>query len=88
MLSHDINYIFDCLPFPVQFSFAGHQGSSQSDLCTSTGSAPLNFRPVDGYRKGRATPICIWNPAQSGSSDMLHVGLEHVGLLHAILHML
>ena len=30
----------------------------------------------------------IWSPAQSGSWDMLHVGLEHVGLLHAILHML
>ena len=29
-----------------------------------------------------------WSPAQSGSWDMLHVGLEHVGSLHAILHML
>ena len=26
-------------------------------------SAPLNSRPVDGYRKGGATPICIWSPA-------------------------
>ena len=51
-------------------------------------SAPLNSRPVDGYRKGGATPICTWSPAQSGSWDMLHVGLEHVGSLHAILHML
>ena len=50
--------------------------------------APLNSRPVDGYRKGGATPICIWSPALSGSWDMLHVGLGHVGLLHAILHML
>ena len=51
-------------------------------------SAPLNSRPVDGYRKGGATPVCTWSPAQSGSWDMLHVGLEHVGSLHAILHML
>ena len=49
-------------------------------------SAPLNSRPVDGYRKGGATPICTWNPAKSGGWDMLHVGLEHVGSLHAILH--
>ena len=51
-------------------------------------SAPLNSRPVDGYRKGGATLICIWSPAQSGSWNMLYVGLEHVGSLHAILHML
>ena len=51
-------------------------------------SAPLNSRPVDGYRKGGATPICTWSPAKSGSWDMLHVGLGHVGSLHAILHML
>ena len=25
-----------------------------------------------------------WSPAQTGSWDMLHVGLEHVGSLHAI----
>ena len=51
-------------------------------------SASLNSRHVDGYRKGGATPICIWSSAQSGSWDILHVGLEHVGSLHAILHML
>ena len=49
--------------------------------------APSNSRPVDGYRKGGATPMCTWSPAKSGSWDMLHVGLEHVGSLHAILHM-
>ena len=27
-------------------------------------SAPLNFQPVTGYRRGGATPI--WSPAQSG----------------------
>ena len=42
------------------------------------------YLSVDGYRKGGATPICIWSSAQSGSWDMLHVGLEHVGSLHAI----
>ena len=51
-------------------------------------SAPLNSQPMDGYRKGRATPICTWSPAQSGSWDMLHVGLEHVMSLQVILHML
>ena len=45
-------------------------------------SAPLNSQPADSYRKGGATPICIWSPAQSGSWDMLHVGLEHVGSLY------
>ena len=50
-------------------------------------SAPLNSRPVDGYRKGRATPIFTWSPAKSGSWDTRHVGLKHVGLLNAILHM-
>ena len=74
------NYIF---LFPVHsFLFAGHQGSSQSDLCTNTGFG-LNSQPVDGYRKGGATPICIRSPAQSGSWDMLHVGLGHVGSVHA-----
>ena len=51
-------------------------------------SVRIKSRPVDGYRKGGATPICTWSPAQSGSWDMLHVGLEHVGSLHVILHML
>ena len=50
--------------------------------------APLNSWPVNGYRKDGATPICIWSPVQSGSWDMLYVGLEHVGSLHTILHML
>ena len=77
------NYIF---LFPVHsFLVADHQGSSQSDLCINTGFS-LNSRPVDGYRKGGATPICIRSPAQCGSWDMLHVGLGHVGSLHAILH--
>ena len=52
-------------------------------------SAPLNSRPVDGYRKGGATPICTWSPAQSGSWDMLHVGLEYLttcDLTHALSH--
>ena len=44
-------------------------------------SFPLNSWPVDGYRKARATPIRIygWNPARSGSWDMLPLSLEHVG---------
>ena len=38
---------------------------------------------MDGYRKGGATPICMWSPAQSGSWDMLHVGLEHIGYTYS-----
>ena len=33
-------------------------------------------------------PVRKLIPAHSYSWDMLHVGLEHVGSLHAILHML
>ena len=33
-------------------------------LAQSQVSAPLNSRPVIGYREGRATPI--WSPAWSG----------------------
>ena len=57
-------------------------------LLVIRGVPSLIVAPVDGYRKGGATPICTWSPAKSGSWDMLHVGLEHVGSLHAILHML
>ena len=77
---HSSNYIFDCS--------AVIRGVPSLIFAQTQVSAPLNSRPVDGYRKGGATPICTWSPAKSGSWDMLHVGLEHVGSLHAILHML
>ena len=54
------------LPLPFADFLADHQGSSQSDHRTQTQvSAPLNSRPVNGYRKGGATPK--WSPAQSSS---------------------
>ena len=48
-------------------------------------SALLKSWSVDGYWKGGASRICTWSPS---SWDMLHVGLEHVGSLNAILHIL
>ena len=85
-----INYIFDCFAVSSsQISFLlVIRGVPSLIFAQTQVSAPLNSRPVDGYRKGGTTPIRIWSPAQSGSWDMLHVGLEHVGSLHAILHML
>ena len=71
------------------FPFAGHQGSSQSDLCTNTGFVSFKL-PTCGMATERTEllPWYTWIPANSGSWDMLHVGLEHVGSLHVILHML
>ena len=39
-------------------------------------SAPLNSRPVIGYRKGRATPIQspVWSSGWNASHMVLHVG--------------
>ena len=68
--------------------FAGHQGSSQSDLCANTGFGSFKF-PICGWlQKGQSHSHRTWSLAQSGSWGMLHVGLEHVGSPHAILHML
>ena len=39
-------------------------------------SAPLNSRPVVGYRKGGATPIR--SPVWSSGFDTLHMGLHMV----------
>ena len=83
------NYIFDCSAVSSsQFLLLVVRGVPSLIFAQTQVSAPLNSRPVDGYRKGGATPICTWSPAKSGGWDMLHVGLEHVGSLHAILHML
>ena len=88
---HSCSYIFDCSAVSssyVVFLLLVIRGVPSLILEQTQVSAPLNSRPVDGYRKGGATPIYTWSPAQSGSLDMLHVGLEHVGSLHAIVHML
>lgn len=44
------------------------------------------LRPVNCYRKGKASHK--WSPAKSSSQDVLHVGLEQLGSLHVVLHML
>ena len=86
---HSSNYIFDCSAVSSSVFFLLVIRGFPSPIFAQTQvSVPLNSRPVIGYRKGGATPICTWSPAKSGSWDMLHVGLEHVGSLHAILHML
>ena len=38
-------------------SFAGHRGVPSLIFAQTQVSAPLNSRPVIGYRKGGATPI-------------------------------
>ena len=49
MLSHGSSYIFYCSAVSSsQFFFAGHQGSSQSDLCTNTGFGSFNSLYVMG----------------------------------------
>ena len=72
----------------IRFIFAGHQGSSQSDHCTNTGFSSFKLPTCGWLQKGRSHSHNTWSPAQSGSWDMLHVGLGHVGSLQAILHML
>ena len=58
------NYIFDCSAVPVHgFLLLVIRGVPSLILTQTQVSAPLNSRPVDGYRKGGATPICIWSPA-------------------------
>ena len=42
-------------PFPVhKFSFAGRQGSSQSDLCTNTGFGSFKLPTCGWLQKGRS----------------------------------
>ena len=76
--------MFDCFAVSIvhSFLFVGHQGSSQSDLRTNTGFGSFKLPTCGWLQNG------VWSPAQYGSWDMLHVGLEHVGSLHAILHIL
>ena len=74
--------------FLLKLLFAGHQWSSQSDHRTNTDFSSFELPTCGWLQKGGATPICTWSPAKSGSWDMLHVGLEHVGSLHVILHIL
>ena len=63
---HSSSYIFDCsaisssrLFFVVVFLFflLVIRGVPSLILAQTQVSAPLNSRPVDGYRKGGATPI-------------------------------
>ena len=57
-------FVFFCFVFFLFFFFLLVISGVPSLILTQTQvSAPLNSRPVDGYRKGGATPICIWNPA-------------------------
>ena len=59
------NYIFDCSAISSSWFFflLVIRGVPSLILAQTQVSAPLNSRPVDGYRKGGATPICIWSPA-------------------------
>ena len=42
-------------PFPVySLPFAGHQGSSQSDLCTNTGFSSFKLPTCGWLQKGRS----------------------------------
>ena len=66
MLSHyNNNYIFDCFAVSNSvFFLLVIRGVPGLIFAQTQVSAPLNSRPVIGYRKGRATPI--WSPAWSG----------------------
>ena len=68
----DVLYRAKLVPMCVSFTLLVIRGVPSLIFAQTQVSAPLNSRPVDGYRKGRATPICTWSPAQSGSWDMLH----------------
>ena len=52
---HSSNYIFDCSAVSSsQFLFAGHQGSSHSDLCANTGFGSFKLPTCGWLQKGRS----------------------------------
>ena len=90
-------YMFYCFQFKdffvffVLFFLLVIRGVPSLIFAQTQVSAPLNSQPVNGYRKGRALLYLYGVQLMISlvySWDMLHVGLEHVGSLHAILHTL
>ena len=66
-LSEGILYMLHCtciVSFNSSFLLLVVRGVPNLILAQSQVSAPLNSRPVIGYREGGATPI--WSPAWSG----------------------
>ena len=51
---------------------AGHQGSTQSDLCVTTGFSPFNF-PTRGLLTERAGPLPLRSPASVFCPVVVHV---------------
>ena len=76
-LSEAIVHMLHCTSsfFQFQFSFAGRQGSSQSDPCTITGFGSFKLPTCDWLQKGRShshmeSSLVWW------LREMLHVGLR------------
>ena len=59
----DILYRAALVPMRVLFTLLVIRGVPSLIFAQTQVSAPLNSRPVDGYRKGGATPIYIWSLA-------------------------